>query len=173
MGKISQKTLIGSLLGLIVLVCVGTLTALFLTKNNPKSTPVQPPSSDQPPIVDPIGQNVLDYQIEEKPAPQMADPNDGYPRQLTLVQFNHLPNGNVEIKIQADLKHTNDKKATCRLILNGQEYLTEKVEINKQFASCRPLIIHESDIKNGSNTYEVFYQANDYKDRYAGEITKR
>lgn len=146
----------------------------FKTPNNPDilPRPQSDPTASQS-IIDPIGQNVLDYQIEEKPAPQMADPNDGYPRQLTLVQFNHLPNGNVEIKIQADLKHTSDKKASCRLILNGQEYLTEKVEINKQFASCRPLIIHESDIKNGSNTYEVFYQANDYKDRYAGEITKR
>lgn len=168
-----------ALIILIIALLLATITAVVLIFTLPKKqpTPIQPTDNSQTksnePIVDPLGQNVLDYQLEEKPAPQLADPNDGYPRQLILNQFNRLPNGNVEIKIHTDLKNTSDKKATCRLVLNGKQYLTEKVEINKQFASCRPLIVHESDIKNGTNTYEVFYQASDYKDRYAGEIVKR
>lgn len=158
----------------IILITVIIIISFIVTPQPPEeSSHLNNTISNQTPIVDPIGQNVLDYQIEEKPTPQLADPNDGYPRQLILNQFNHLPNGNIEIKIQTDLKHTNDKKANCRLVLNGQDYSIEKVEISKQFASCKPLVIHESDIKSGTNTYEVFYQASDYKDRYAGEITKR
>lgn len=160
---------------LIILSLIGTVTAVaYFQQLGPFKPTAKPTKLSEPaePIIDPIGQNVLDYQIEEKPAHQMADPNDGYPRKLTLVQFNRLPNGNIEIKIQTDLKHTSDKKASCRLVVNGQDYLTEKVELSKQFASCKTLIIHESDIKSGINTYEVFYQASDYKDRYAGEIIK-
>ena len=159
-----------------IVMLAGTAVALAYFQQlgpfRPIPQPTQPTKSTEP-ITDPINQNVLDYQLEEKPAPQASDPNDGYPRQLVLNQFNRLPNGNVEIKIHTDIKNTSDKKASCRLVLNGKQYLTEKVELNKQFASCQPLIVHESDIRTGTNSYEVFYQASDYKDRYAGEITKR
>ena len=156
-----------------IVMLAGTAIALVYFQQLGPFRPTPQPAKPTEPITDPINQNVLDYQLEEKPAPQASDPNDGYPRQLVLNQFNRLSNGNVEIKIHTDIKNTSDKKASCRLILNGKQYLTEKVELNKQFASCRPLIVHESDIRTGTNSYEVFYQASDYKDRYAGEITKR
>ena len=156
-----------------IVMLAGTAMALVYFQQLGPFRPTPQPTKPTEPITDPINQNVLDYQLEEKPAPQASDPNDGYPRQLVLNQFNRLSNGNVEIKIHTDIKNTSDKKASCRLVLNGKQYLTEKVELNKQFASCRPLIVHESDIRTGTNSYEVFYQASDYKDRYAGEITKR
>lgn len=163
------------IISIIVMLAGATIALAYFQQLGPFRPTPQPTQPIKPtePITDPINQNVLDYQLEEKPAPQASDPNDGYPRQLVLNQFNRLPNGNVEIKIHTDIKNTSDKKASCRLVLNGKQYLTEKVELNKQFASCRPLIVHESDIRTGTNSYEVFYQASDYKDRYAGEITKR
>lgn len=161
-------------LGFVLLIATGAVIIWRQLQLAQTSTPppVTEPMSQQP-LVDPLTQNVLNYQLEEKPSPAPADPNDGYPRQLILNQFNHLTNGNIEIKIQTDSKRTTDKKATCHLTLNGQDYQTVKVELNNQFATCRPFLIHESDIKNGNNNYEVFYQAIDYKDRYAGEINKR
>ena len=67
-----------------IVVLAGTAIALVYFQQlgpfRPTPQPTQPTKPTEP-ITDPINQNVLDYQLEEKPAPQASDPNDGYPRQ--------------------------------------------------------------------------------------------